>query len=184
MDWWTDFVIKPLWLLFPLVIGGILHMVAVKMDILPWFRRPIHLPSFGKNKTYRGLVLMPLFCVIGTALASYLEGWASPEKVVGFQQVSWIWLGIWLGLAYIFSELPNSYMKRRLGIGEGNLPENNKWIFVIIDQADSALGCLPVYFFFLDVPVRVLVACVVLGTGVHLLFNYLLFVAGIRKRPC
>ena len=179
---------KPLLLIVPLLVGGVLHMVAVKLDLLSFLKIPLHLWAFGKNKTYRGVVLMPLFCILGVFLSRAIENALGPasEFMLGFTEVSPWGLGFWLGVGYILAELPNSFCKRRLGVAEGELPISKKrWLIMIYDQADSALGCIIVYAIYLHrVSPLTLWSCVFLGTVLHLLFNYLLFVAKIRNRPC
>lgn len=75
-------------------------------------------------------------------------------------------------------------MKRKLGIAEGQLPEKNRWFFLLFDQADSAFGCLFVYYLFLPISLLTIMSSIVLGTCLHLLLNFLLYIVGVRKRPC
>src|SRR5690606_27440044 len=94
-----------------------------------------------------------------------------------------IFLGLALGLAYVAFELPNSYMKRRLGIAPGKLPERNRFVFALVDQSDSAIGCMLVYALFVAPPWPVLLLLAFLGPAVHLAANLGLYSLGLRKEP-
>ncbi len=150
-------------------------MIVVKRDILSYFRRPIHQRWFGKNKTWRGVVVMPIATYLGVLLTNFVSH--------QFTQISSILLGLALGAAYLLAELPNSYMKRRLGIKEGKLPDSKRWLFGFIDQADSAVGCMICYKILLNTSWTILGLTLVVGTLIHLVMNILLFALKIRENP-
>ena len=104
----TDSLTRALILSVPLVIAGGLHMAVVTLDLLPALKIPIHQGWFGRNKTWRGLILMPVAAALGVMLAASV--W--PAQFGGWNPVV---LGVLLGLAYALAELPNSFVKRRLG---------------------------------------------------------------------
>lgn len=138
-------IIKALLLIMPVVIAGILHMLAVKKNILPRTKIPIHASLLGRNKTYRGLFLMPAFTVCGTVFLYAVNGFL-PNSIrlsLGFLQA--VQLGILLGLAYTFFELPNSFLKRWVGIPPGKSADKFKLPFRLLDLLDSTLGCLLVF---------------------------------------
>ena len=86
------------------------------------------------------------------------------------------------GLGYVLGELPNSFMKRRLGVASGKTAAGWRGrIFLVVDQADSVVVPLlmgwPLFGYGFEV---VLMATVSL-TGVHLLLNALLYLLGIRR---
>lgn len=166
----------------PLIVGGVLHMVAVKADTLSYLKKPIHQSWFGQNKTWRGFVIMPLATWPGVLLAQWLEGLVD-QNALFLRGHSSIALAIALGIGYCLAELPNSFMKRRLGIKEGQTSDRFKWIFVVIDQADSAIGCLLAYKLFVPVPWEIFWFTILFGTILHLALNMLLFQLRIRKNP-
>jgi CDP-diglyceride synthetase len=172
-----------LWLTVPLVVAGILHMLVVRRDWLPLLRRPLAESLFGPNKTVRGFVVMPLATVAGVYVARAIEPRVSAHVDVHLDAAPPIALGLVVGLGYMLAELPNSLMKRRLGIQPGELPEKNRLLFAFIDQADSVIGCALGYLLFLPIPLPVLGILVVLGPAVHLVVNVALYLAGLRKRP-
>lgn len=157
-------------------------MVAVKADILSYLKKPIHKSTFGQNKTWRGFVLMPLATWPGVILAQKLEILFDLNTPL-LNLHSSILLAAVLGLGYCVAELPNSFIKRRLGIKEGQTSSQHKWLFIIMDQADSAIGCMIAYKFLIPVTLQTIVLTIIFGTVIHLLFNVLLFKFGIRKNP-
>lgn len=173
---------RVLLLSIPLIVGGILHMLVVQKDLFKNLKKPIHTDYFGKNKTWRGFVVMIISTWPGVFLAQSLE------RVINFEQPfltgeSTILLAVVLGLGYCLAELPNSFMKRRLGIHEGQTSDKYRWLFIIIDQSDSAFGCLLAYAIVIEVPVRIFAATIIFGTCIHLLINVLLFKIKVRKNP-
>ncbi len=119
------------WLQVPVVVGGVLHMLVVTKNWLPALAVPVQRRWFGANKTVRGFVMMPLLSALGGMLVSFnLEG---------------VWLGALVGLAYVLAELPNSFLKRRLGVAPGQLPLRFRRAFLLLDQLDSALGVALLY---------------------------------------
>lgn len=166
-------------LIFPLVIAGFLHMFLVKKNLLFFLNKPISMHLFGKNKTYRGFIAMPVLTYIGLLCSQ----WIPFFKVQNLTHVQLLNLGLWLGLFYALFELPNSWMKRRLNIEPGKTPDKNKLLFIFIDQADSVAGCLCVYVFFMDLSLMTLGLVILLGPSLHLLVNYLLYMCKLRKEP-
>lgn len=138
-----------LYLQVPIVIGGVLHMLAVTRNLLPALRVPIHTGLFGVNKTWRGMLLMPLLTAFGALLLWPSERWLGEQAV--FSQPLW-WVGLIAGLAYVLAELPNSWLKRRLGIAPGATP--SRWV-LLGDQLDSGIGVALAYWLVLDQPAMV-----------------------------
>ncbi len=93
-------------------------MVAVKWNILSYFKKPIHQSWFGLNKTWRGFIVMPLATWPGVILAQSLEKMADLNAPLLLDSSSCI-LSFALGFGYCLAELPNSFVKRRLGIKVG-----------------------------------------------------------------
>lgn len=148
-------------------------MIIVKKDYLSYFKIPIHQRWFGRNKTWRGVLVMPLATWLGVIITEMIFPLFAPHSL--------FLCGVILGLAYIAAELPNSFIKRRLGIKEGKLPERKRWLFGLMDQADSAIGCLIVYRFLLGTSWTILLLTLIIGTLIHFLLNLILYFAGIRE---
>jgi CDP-diglyceride synthetase len=92
-------------------------------------------------------------------------------------------LGSLLGFSYALFELPNSFLKRKVGIKPGQMSDKNPWLFSVLDQADSVVGCLLVYLCFVPLNISIILGIVLGGTLIHLLFNLLLYSVGLRKNP-
>jgi hypothetical protein len=54
-------------------------------------------------------------------------------------------LGAILGFTYLLFELPNSYMKRKLGVTPGAKHQQYCYFFSWVDKSDSAFGLSLVY---------------------------------------
>ncbi len=91
-------------------------------------------------------------------------------------------LGILLGLGYALSELPNSFLKRRLDIEPGKTISGFKKIFFIfLDQADSVFGCTLVVAMFYPMSIVFYLMYVLVGSATHLIMNMLLYFMKLRK---
>ncbi|WP_420591772.1 CDP-alcohol phosphatidyltransferase family protein [Bacterioplanoides sp.] len=137
------------YLQIPVVIGGVLHMVVVSRNHLPLLAKPIWKTAFGANKTWRGFVVVPVLTAAGALVllpVEWLLGDRSP-----FAGHSLFIAGAIAGLGYMLGELPNSLVKRRLGIGAGELPEQGKVITIAVDQLDSAIGVAIAYCLWLGI---------------------------------
>lgn len=178
----SEDILRILLLSLPLVIGGILHMVAVKRDILSYLKKPIHQRWFGANKTWRGFIIMPLATWPGVILGQWIESLVDLSTPL-LLTTSSIVLAVALGLAYCLAELPNSFIKRRIGIKEGQTSERGKIFFIILDQADSAFGCLIAYKLLIPISWSIFWGTIIFGTIIHLFFNLLLYSLKIRKNP-
>lgn len=106
----------------PVVIGGVLHMWAVTHDQLPGWKIPINRRLFGANKTWRGLLLMPAFTALGALCLLPMESYLGERAPFGPVLPL---VGAWVGLAYVLTELPNSWLKRCLGAAPGALPSRH-----------------------------------------------------------
>lgn len=157
------------YLQLPIVIGGVLHMVVVTRDLQPQWRHPIHEAWFGRNKTWRGLILMPAFAAAGgLTLLPWLE-WQSCLA------------GAAAGLGYVLAELPNSFIKRRLGIAPGALPSKHSWLGVAVDQLDSGIGAAVAYALYPGISLDVCALYVVTFPLTALVVKRLLYMGKLKK---
>jgi CDP-diacylglycerol--serine O-phosphatidyltransferase len=157
-------------------------MIVVKKNILSYLKKPIHQSWFGQNKTWRGFVVMPLLTWPGVVLAQWLENLVDPSSQLMILRSSGL-IAVLLGMGYCLAELPNSFLKRRLGIKEGLVAQKNKWAFILLDQADSAFGCLLAYKILLPISWRLFWETIIFGTLLHLIINRSLYIVGVRKNP-
>lgn len=165
----------------PIVVGGVLHMVVVTRDWWPALKVPVWQRAFGANKTWRGFVAMPFLTIPGVWLAQLLELAYGRWLPLQLSAVNGIVLGVWLGLAYVLLELPNSFIKRRMGVAPGAAPERGANFFIALDQIDSAIGFALVYHWLLGLPWRDTFILIAVFPFVALGVKQLLFLGGLKK---
>lgn len=126
---------QALWLALPVVSGGIVHVMVIKVG---WFDRLARVPLdfgmhlrgkrlFGDNKTLRGALVMTLATGAMAVVARQLVLSLSPQGgLPWFQTASpFVW-GMILGLGYVAGELPNSFVKRQLDVPPGEIASRTR----------------------------------------------------------
>ena len=180
----------------PVILSGVANMAWCKSCVLKKTQKPIDNGKsfidgkriFGDNKTWKGVIGYVLFNTVFTVLCGLICKAASFEGYDFFyiehsNTVLYnIIVGILLGLAYSLFELPNSFLKRRIGITPGKTTSGfYKAFFVFLDQADSIFGCALVVWFFYDLGILLYFLYVLIGAATHIIINMLLYFAGLRK---
>jgi hypothetical protein len=139
------------WLTAPILIAGLVHVAVITRDIAPALARPIDAgrrwrghPLLGRNKTWRGFVVMPAAAAITIAAqqalatrSPHIAGLAPLKHAAPPAGV----VGAICGAAYVLAELPNSFVKRRLGIAPGRSTPRARAVQYVVDQLDSVVGC-------------------------------------------
>jgi hypothetical protein len=90
--------------------------------------------------------------------------------------------GLLVGVTYMLFELPNSFLKRWLGIGSGK--QGNGMIgtlFFIIDQIDSLIGVFFVLYLFSDIGFIGYLIYLFVGAFTHIAINVVLRMLKLRK---
>jgi CDP-2,3-bis-(O-geranylgeranyl)-sn-glycerol synthase len=148
---------------------------------LTWRRRRL----LGDNKTLRGFVVMlpaAALSFAGLASATHACGGSPPWPLPAADYAA---LGAWAALGFMLGELPNSFVKRRLGIAPGAAASTPAAaaIQLIVDRIDSGIGMLAALT--VTVPVPALTWAVVLAAGapVHWFFSVLMYRLGAKARP-
>jgi CDP-archaeol synthase len=180
------------WLVLPVVLGGLGHVAVLKTNLLSSLTVPIDngarwrgRPVFGANKTWRGVVLMTGL----TALASGAQvavarnnRWSSALDVLESARVN-AWLGgAACGLTYCLAELPNSFIKRQLGIAPGGHAIRAARVQYVVDQADSVAGCLVALRLLYRARARDLLSAFGLGLTIHIAIDQLIYAIGVKAR--
>ena len=167
------------YLQLPVIVGGVLHMVVVTRNLAPSLAVPVWRAAFGANKTWRGMLAVPLLTLLGALV------WLPFEAVLGDASPlagHSLWLAaLAAGVGYVLAELPNSFLKRRLGIAPGESPDKAKWLFVLLDQLDSGVGVAVAYGVVLGAPLAVLGMFVVSFPVTALVVKRLLYWARLKK---
>ena len=183
-----------LFLILAFVLAGILHSLwlnnrysqalAIPLDGDRMFRgRPI----FGENKTLRGFVMIPAAALAFAAVAAIisLPQGAPPATLWQLTPAGYAALGTWAGFGFMAAELPNSFVKRQLGILPGQPPASRltRAICFTIDHIDSIVGMLAAVTVAVHTPWTTWLWVLILGPSIHLLFSWWLFRMGVKGRP-
>lgn len=175
----NEHFITALLIIIPAMIGGIIHMLAVTKDWFKFLKIPICSPLFGENKTLRGFILMPLFSIPGGLLAYSIL--TDSAMTIDITATHWALFGALAGFAYILFELPNSFIKRRMGIPAGGEAGRFRLLFVILDQLDSSLGGAVLALIYFDAPMLTALSVLILGPIIALTVKKLLYVLRLKK---
>ena len=164
-------------IILPLFLAGVLHhFFVIKYNLCSILAVPLDQGRnvFGNNKTWRGIIVMT---VLSGGLF-WMESFIFPLEF----KVSVFIGGCFLGVGYSLGELPNSFLKRRLKISPGQLPEGKiKILFLILDHTDSVLGCLLMLFWIYDLNFALTISLLIFGGVLHFLVNQVLCKWGYKK---
>jgi hypothetical protein len=140
-----------LWLAIGLFLAGVMEAFFWKTPVFRLLNKPIQTEWFGANKKWRGLVSLPLAMVISVYLLHFVETNLSllPQDFILFSDFNLLEFGLLAGFIFNLSELPNSFIKRRLDIPPGD--ESNK-IFYFVDHMDSTYGLLLLWYVYFHFP--------------------------------
>ncbi|MDI9509017.1 MAG: CDP-archaeol synthase [Clostridiales bacterium] len=191
-------MVKMLITAVPIVLSCIANTFFLRSSLFLNLKRPIDgnrtlsdgRRLFGNNKTWRGLLgmvfLSPcvfvlwgllckhvLFLEVNTLFYTYKLNKYSYNILIGFL----------IGLAYCVFELPNSFIKRRIGIDPGGTTKG--WVgifFVILDQVDSLFGCAIVIYIFNPMHISYFIKFIMLGGIIHITLSYVFKLLKLRKR--
>ena len=142
--------LKVSYTLTPLLVGLAFHGLCIKLGWLGRLARPIDAgatlrgkPLFGPNKTYRGVLAVAVGTAAGVAVQILLHsaGVGRDAELLDYRNLAVVALGFAMGAAAMLSELPNSFLKRQVGIapgapGAGALGA----VFYVLDQIDMLVG--------------------------------------------
>ncbi len=142
---------------------------------------------FGDNKTPRGFIVMVpaaalafagLYLLLTTLQPAWTDGvWA----LTGLQFFA---LGGIASFGFMLGEIPNSFLKRQLGVPPGGAPRGRLARIAAFcgDRLDSILGMLLAMSLVVPTPWKMWMFVLVIGPGVHLLFSVALFSLGVKRR--
>jgi hypothetical protein len=185
---------QALWLVAALSLAGSVHVLWLRSGASARFRVPLDAglrlggaPVLGANKTVAGLMAMPPAAAGSFLLARLCEPGLPDWLRAGFwplPPLHYAVLGLACGLGFMLAELPNSFLKRRLGIGPGQAGPAGwlRWLCLILDRCDSSLGVLLVLSLLVPVTPATWLWVLALGPAAHLLFSLWLQAVGVKRR--
>lgn len=143
---------QALYLFAPLLFAGAIAAVVQRLDLLPWLRLPIDAGKtlrgtrwLGDSKTWRGVVIAVVGCTAAVAIQKYVVGARAGQLAfVDYRAVNVLTFGAAMGGGAMIGELPNSFVKRRLGIAPGRTSRGPLAVFFYVwDQIDMLTTAWP-----------------------------------------
>jgi hypothetical protein len=175
------------WLFAPLLVAAAVSGVVVKLHLLAFLARPIDggltlggKPVFGQTKTWRGIVAAALGAALGAYLQRFID--VGALALVDYHRPEAVAMGAALGTGAMLGELPNSFVKRRVGVpSSGTTKGRLRVLFYIWDQVDLLTGTWPLVALWVRPTWPVVLATFVLTMAVHPLVALVGWLIGARK---
>ena len=171
------------WFAAPVVAAALVHVIVLKFRWLESLRVPLDGGAtwrgrrlFGDNKTVRGAVVM-----IGvSAIVATLQAAVRIRRLEYFDygEAHLFLIGLLLGTGFVVGELPNSFVKRQLGVAPG--AHAGVW-HTLADQLDSVIGALLTISLVWIPPLGVWATALFMGTGLHMAVNGIFVVLGLKR---
>jgi len=142
---------------------------------------------FGDNKRVSGFFVLPIAASLSfwvfAALWARLPG-EVPAMIWPLSTGGYALLGFACGLAFLVAELPNSFLKRQIGIAPGEVSSSPgvRFFTMALDRFDSVLGCLLVVSLIVPVSLATWLWVLVLGVATHALFSVAMYRLGLKGR--
>jgi hypothetical protein len=171
-----------IYFVFPLLFAGLIHhLLIIRYNLFSFIAKPIDGSRLfqgrillGKSKTWRGLIVVPVFSGLGSLIIS--------QTVLVQTILEPFWTGLIIGLGYAIAELPNSFIKRRLNMPIGQRVQNKfSLIFLIFDQTDSVIGAILAMLIIYPASLRLCLYVLIIGSFLHLLVDLYLHNFGYKK---
>ncbi len=179
------------YLFAPLLVSAAIVGWVLRVDALRALKRPIDVGwsiagrrLFGDHKTWRVAVVTVAVSVATVAVQRSLDARVGPLQLVDYGRVSPLGFGAAMGGGAMLGELPNSYVKRRLGIAPGSAARGWPGVaFYVWDQVDLLTGVWPLLALCWSPPARVVAASFALALGLHPLVAVVGYAIGSRSSP-
>ncbi|MDH4047448.1 MAG: CDP-archaeol synthase [Gammaproteobacteria bacterium] len=181
-------------LLLAMSVAGLVHIAWLRSVQTGVLLMPVDLGAnyrgrrvFGDHKRLRGFIALPIAAAGAFALtAAFREHLPGPlaDNLWDMSIQRYAWTGFAAGLGFMLAELPNSFLKRQLGVAPGRLPTTGlaRIVCPLLDRFDSALGVLIAVSLLVPVPALTWLWVLLMGPGLHALFSIFLFWLGVKER--
>jgi CDP-diglyceride synthetase len=175
----------------PLFLVAIIQGLSIKYDWFGRLKRPLDLGMsirgrriFGDHKTWRGMAINLVFCTIGAMIQVWLQGSGNIPlwlPLLNYNRLGLL-VGVLMGLGLTLGELPNSFLKRQLGIAPGKGTKGPKGvIFFLFDQVDAAIGIWLLIFVLIRPPRLLILYSLLLTLLLHVSVSAIGYLLGMRK---
>ncbi len=183
-----------IFLTLALGLAGIAHVFWLKSDYARCWKQPLDAGLcwrgkrlFGPHKMVRGLLVLPpataLTFLLFSLLRPTLPEWLA-QGMWPLSHLQYVGLGFLCGLVFMLATLPNSFLKRQLDISSGQTAKHPllRNVFLALDRCDSELGVLLLLSLILPVTLATWGWTLLLGSGLHAGFSYILYKIKIKDR--
>lgn len=183
-----------LFLILALAATGVVHVWWLRWATADLLMRPLDFGLtfrgrrvFGDNKRLRGVLLMPVVAALAFAGLGAMRQDLPDLLSLGMWELSggrYALLGAAAGCAFMLAELPNSFLKRQLGVAPGGSPDRGwaRLICPLLDRVDSSLGVLIVVSLLVPTSAAAWAWVLLLGPLLHALFSASLWWLGVKDR--
>jgi CDP-diglyceride synthetase len=177
-------------IILPVLISGVVHSWVIKNKLWPRLFIPLDgnlsfrgRRIFGDNKTIRGTLIMVFATALTTGVTYFFipPTWLNTLSPYHRLPKAFIF-GFVIGIGYILGELPNSFIKRQIGIPPGKQITGFLGnLLSITDQADSVVGVCVLLILFYKLPFNLISSILIFGTTTHIIFDIILHRAGVKN---
>jgi CDP-diglyceride synthetase len=188
---WVQAACQLLYLGSPLFLVAVFQGLAIKYDWLASLKKPMDLGVrihgkriLGDHKTWRGAVINTTFCVVGSLIQMGLQPTGMIPHWLPLYDYGQYGLlaGLLMGMGMTFGELPNSFLKRQLGIAPGLKGRRTwRWVFFLCDQVDLTIGIWIFMFLLIRPSLWLLAYSLLLTIILHMTVSIVGYFLGMRK---
>jgi hypothetical protein len=171
------------WVFLPAIGSALAHAPVLIADLAPRLKQPISARLFGSHKTWRGALVMSAGTIAAAGALGRVPAYRRrlPAEIAAANPLV---VGALLGTACWVGELPNSFLKRRLGIPPGGHRRSAGGLAIaVFDQADwvplAALLLRPIW----RMTVRETAEVFAIVSAVHVPINLVGYAVGARTAP-
>jgi hypothetical protein len=175
----------PAWAFLPALGAALAHAPVLRYDLLAALNRPLDGGSgaLGENKTWRGGLMMSVGTVAATAALTRSERFRDklPPELRAASPVAY---GSRLAAGVVLGELPNSFLKRRLGIAPGARGTSAAGVVLaVFDQGDFVVGSWLTLAPLWRMSAREVLEVFAVVAAVHSVVNVVGYAIGARTSP-
>jgi len=171
-------------------------MIFTKTNIYKQYKYPIdrykrwrdNRRIFGDHKTVIGFVSMIVFLILFQIIWGVVCSVLKIEHLNDWYNISTnslpfnLYIGFLVGFMYMICELPNSFMKRRIGIEAGKKGKGlTGAVCYVTDQIDSLVGVFIILKLYSGISFMDYFFYILLGGITHIAINVSLYLLRIRR---